>query len=276
MSSRKRRRCSIAPSVHQSGDVVSPDTAAPVTIMESPPPTELEPSTFKRKTESKEELVNSYSSSIEQEIDDLLFSSSILEECNGTRDFGSVGTKAEPDLALDVDEVVCNKEARIKEDRKLLETACVCEDDEAGDKEHLFGLYPEDFSFTLNSSVVQAQEESHSLPKPCVKYTDLRTSEVDERMNCVPQSPTTCAVVPQTAADFAPVATTLSPSRDLSQSVCPSHRHHPVSSPSVTPASTFKQNQVEYPTSTFYGLPLAVKNCFREYRGICKLYGIYK
>ena len=207
--------------------------------------------------------------STEQDIDDVLFSSSILEECaltglekkresesgtSGIAEGGGAGGEVNSHEAL------FNEDT---EDGRFLEALCV----EGGgevvgdvvDQDHLWGLYPEDFSFVMDSSAVLPAQEEQATASGDQETTSC--PQVSSR-GPVPHSPTTSAVTPHP----------------------PPHHHHLTSSPHpplpflssspATAAGTSGSGRVEYPADTFYGLPSTVQSCFIEYRGISELYGM--
>ena len=273
LPNRKRRRSSSATHVrHGSVSPTAVDSTAPVTIAESPTTTTHSSSQPLGPSNNTGSL--NFSSGIEQEVDDILFSSSILEYCV-TDNVLETSAKEPVSKSKDVhhkketsdeakDENICVNR-KVGDGRTFPETACTLEEG-AQSEEHLFGLYPEDFSFILDSSAVLAEEEGQR--SNTERAESLKTSEralLNQGMgvssSVPPRSPISSAVTPQN--HFAPVSTLNLQNRQS------------LSSPSIASASTFKPDHIRYPPGTFYGLPLAVQSCLREYRGINKLYGIF-
>ena len=128
----------------------------------------------------------------------------------------------------------------------------------------LMGLCPEDlmscstsFSTSLNDSTsaghvkgetFPAEVKTLSIQSPCYPHTNI-VSLHSTPVHSTPK-PSTCK---QSTAD------------------APTDRHESaVDSDAPIPAS---RNQFSVPPDTFYGLPLKVKQCLEEHRGITKLYG---
>jgi hypothetical protein len=80
----------------------------------------------------------------------------------------------------------------------------------------------------------------------------------------IPQLPQSCSSPPAAA------------SSSLHPNSCnPSFKAHNHSFKTHTRISSpLKPDRINYPINTFYGLPLTVKKCLEEHRGITKLYGI--
>ncbi len=134
----------------------------------------------------------------------------------------------------------------------LVKGTAPLEDEEMEDV--LVGLKPEDFSFGLNSSSLEEDNEG--------KFdTSFRPGDGGE--DCRVGCDLLCGTPPEKEC------------ANLN-SIPESPINNPfVSSPSspLSPPPTTYVDQLEYPVKTFYGLPLSVQNCLEEHRGIKKLYG---
>lgn len=146
-------------------------------------------------------------------------------------------------------------------------------DDQSLEEDLLCGLYPEDFSFILNSSAFlpPPQEEEKKVEDACLPLeveggvlhpscgVDPSCRELaEEPLNCIPESPPPPPSPPQPIPSSGP---------------SPSHRPHPPAITTPPPIVALSSRQVDYPINTFYGLPLTVKTCLEEHRGITDLYG---
>ena len=169
--------------------------------------------------------------------------------------------------------------------------------DEAEEEDTLFDLYPEDFSFILNSSAYLLPEGledriSESAGKnlnECTRNSGDQHSMVvigndqcdSAAITSIPISPTISqAQLPLTPSP--PLCYSLPPPHPSTSSPLPPphpstssplNPHHPFTSSPLPP--NVKLEQMAYPVNTFYGLPLAVQSLLEEYRGITKLYGKY-
>ena len=147
----------------------------------------------------------------------------------------------------------------------------------------LSGLYPEDFSFSLDSSIHMRRP---SLTDPCSVggrhvvdpvVTSVENAEVaGDSMNSSTSPDGRAPVVPNEPVDWgvnsipeSPISSPILPP-ELSEVPLP----HTPSLPPVRATSTpFKAPaHVQYP-STFYGLPLLVQTLLVDHRGIKNLYG---
>lgn len=226
-------------------------------------------------------------SSIMDEDMKLLFSSSVLAEftaesnvtskrCTGSAEGekypGGVGEPQGSDAKLE------------KDDNAFLDSLGILEGDKAGDFEEELGLYPEDFSVLFNSSAFLPQEE---YGKDTAMNSQGREVGGTLTSTCsAPQPEDSSSLLSQ--AQYPPVSSF----NQISSTILHKHSIH---SPFRPPAQVFNHQssssdfqpkapvsshpgpplcqQVDYPIDTFYGLPLAVKSCLKENRGISKLYG---
>lgn len=235
ITSRKRKRssCVTAPNVCETfpistdGPVGSPDESVletTETIAESPlgsdssvciqssPHASNDPKIYTDK--DKQTCDNS----INEEIDNVLFSSSILEEYMSCNDIEDTQSKDNCDPRKAMSTISNNTSAYGDSD--------VIAKKEGGQVEEEDGLYPEDFNFIFNTSAFLPQEDSNT--KTYASYQQP------------PKPITGGSVNPCTHDQFTACA---------------------------------ESDRVQYPSDTFYGLPLAVQRCLKEFRGISKLYG---
>ena len=152
--------------------------------------------------------------------------------------------------------------------------------------EELFGVYPEDFNFSLDLSLCAASLEPRNLNENYEvivphKKDDGRDSvtglkpEPDKQqlLNKVPVSP---PVVPPHERLSSPLSSVplddfqfsqLSPGSNSQRESTPFNPHQ------ITQVVNVAREQGDYPTNTFYGLPLIVPVLLMQHRGIERLYG---
>ena len=114
----------------------------------------------------------------------------------------------------------------------------------------MFGLRPEDLSFSLNNSNISFQ-------KP-VSETGMTTvvQKMTSPFGVTDKSKNILVDVPDSTAHGKPIV------EGTASNIC-------------TPVTrTLGCNNPTYPSGTFYGLPLTVSACLKEHRGIEKLYGM--
>ena len=114
----------------------------------------------------------------------------------------------------------------------------------------MFGLRPEDLSFSLNNSNISFQ-------KP-VSETGMTTvvQKMTSPFGVTDKSKNIMVDVPDRTAHGKPIV------EETASNIC-------------TPVTrTLGCNNPTYPSGTFYGLPLTVSACLKEHRGIEKLYGM--
>ena len=114
----------------------------------------------------------------------------------------------------------------------------------------MFGLRPEDLSFSLNNSNISFQ-------KP-VSETGMTTvvQKMTSPFRVTDKSKNIMVDVPDRSGHSKPIV------EETASNTC-------------TPVTrTLGCNSPTYPSGTFYGLPLTVSACLKEHRGIEKLYGM--
>lgn len=167
--------------------------------------------------------------SINEEIDHVLFSSSILEEYMSCNDIEDTQSKDNCDSRKPMSTISNSTSAYRDSD--------VMAKKEGGQVEEEDGLYPEDFNFIFNTSAFLPQEDSNT--KTYGEYTTERGASYQQT-----PKPITGGSVMQVNS-------------------CTHDQF----------TACAESDRVQYPSDTFYGLPLAVQRCLKEFRGISKLYG---
>ena len=116
----------------------------------------------------------------------------------------------------------------------------------------MFGLRPEDLSFSLNNS-------NTSFQKP-VSETGMTTAiqKMTSPSGVTDKSKNIMVDVPDSNAQSKPIV------EKTANSTC------------TTVTRTSEYSSPRYPSGTFYGLPLTVTECLKEHRGIEKLYGMQR
>lgn len=154
------------------------------------------------------------------------------------------------------------------------------------DDELLNGLYPEDFSFFLDCSAVLPHENtstgsrSSRSPGPggengCGGEGDPCKHPSHEIALAGSHGTTASSTLCPSTHSLHMTACQL-PQSCSSPPATASSLHKPKTPPSPPPPPpplTSTVDWIDYPTGTFYGLPLMVQKCLEEHRGISKLYG---
>ena len=321
-----------------------PDTICESPVMSSSPNTPASAGRFERKRKRTNEAASKACGSLDEELDDVLFSDSVVKSsapssgneivkeggvCE-TQTFmgsgesnGAVSALCEEDIfggswgdEKQSTDGVCVKETQEvggvsralenlnglvsgggigdKELRKatLGETSREERTDGLGgtEDELLCGLYPEDFSFFMNCSAFLPHENtsrsssgeggpggeggcSREGDHPW-KHPSHETVLAESHGPTVPSAP---ALYPSThpLTGQLPRSCSSPPAAAASSLHKPKtrHPHPPLPPPPHPPASAL--DRIDYPTGTFYGLPLTVQKCLEEHRRISKLYGKY-
>ena len=266
---------------------------------------------------------------IDEELDSVLFSDTVLMGgVSGVSEIGGNGDVAGLQLINEEISEMCaidERELRIKDlpsrvnDRNLPTFApkrgLIPNDNdrvlptkelEEEEDDFLSGLYPEDFSFTLNSSAVLPHEEQRRCSHG-KENDEPSDSVVTVTMDSIPDSPASSPTLPHAQhlpISFHPLSsspTSSQPSTSLlplfQSSTSPLsapppplsiHSPRPLSTaslhslsipppqssvPSFPCCNSVTSDGVKYPVNTFYGLPLTVQSCLEEHKGIIKLYG---
>ncbi len=192
-------------------------------------------------------------------------------------------------------------------DSVFLDSLGILEGDKPGDLEEELGLYPEDISYLFNSSAFLPQEECSASRSVRSKVGVCSGTSATDRASSAPYLLDSSSILAQAQCPPASFSSPRSriPTAVASKGDLPSARPPPQMSPSNPPSLSrppftpvpsrfpsmpqssklpfqpptsrlppaLKSEQVEYPSNTFYGLPLTVQSCLKEHRGICRLYG---
>ena len=114
----------------------------------------------------------------------------------------------------------------------------------------MFGLRPEDLSFSLNNSNISFQKPVSETGMTTVVQKMTSPFRVTDKSNNI------LVDVPDSTGHSKPIV------EETASNTC-------------TPVTrTLGCNSPTYPSGTFYGLPLTVSACLKEHRGIEKLYGM--
>lgn len=219
----------------------------------------------------------SNNSSMDEEMK-MLFCSSLMVELSPESNFAL--TKCSVN---NTDEKSEGKEPQgkdeLEDDDAFLDALGIMEGDKPGDVEEELGLYPEDFSFLFNSSSAFLPQEECSAstvanPKQGTEGVCVGATSFTEHVSSKPRSLDSFSLLSQ--AKYPPVSSSSSCSH-IPSAIPGKDDVHPLSRLPFKPATSLSgllpHQQVQYPINTFYGLPLSVQSCLKEYRGITKLYG---
>ena len=113
----------------------------------------------------------------------------------------------------------------------------------------MFGLCPEDLSFSFNNSNTSFQKPVSETGMTTVIQKMTSPSRVTDKSKIILED------APDSIAHSRPTKTS-------NNSTC------------ISVTCSLGYNSLSYPSGTFYGLPLTVSMCLKEHRGIEKLYGM--
>lgn len=217
-------------------------------------------------------------SSLDVELDTMLFSDSVWEDFPGGESAGECAShQSEDNGANGCEDGIPGprpmEDHRLMKDGRLLEYGKVT-NSEGGfgeeEDELLCGLYPEDVSFFLNSSAVLLPQDIE---------TGIGTSIVGGGQKDGPwDHPTEAMLEDCTIAGSTPhlplAGASMVPQLPQPYSSPPAAASSPLQNRlNPCPPRTVNSDRIDYPANTFYGLPLLVQRCLAEHRGISKLYG---
>ena len=215
------------------------------------------------------------SNSIVEDDIGILFTDSVMmefasEACHEEREEPQLVYESKPTIK----EVMSHPEEVTGDDSDVLE----------GDQpECESNLYPEDFSILNSSAFIPQEEYSVSTPRNFQArrgvhlLSDTSATEHDTSgshsliSSHFIMSPAHCPPI----AYSSPVPSPATLDKDNRPNPPPSScLPKPAPSDLKLPYRSLPTSaQVEYPSNTFYGLPLTVRSCLKEHRGISKLYG---